>query len=289
MYSTAVSAVCHSTTCLPLTHFVQLVCYHHTHPHPRAYTLRHTDYETGVIARMYADGSQGSGYNAAVIARAGFRIAALAEDAAGELYIIKYGESAQIYALPNPPGTVGTTSSATGPAAPPVVAPPLVAPPVVAPVTDAAGGNAVAPVVPAAPVVTATGGSSGSVIPGSVSVPTDGGGANANTCCIYTVCITVKHVSEPARGSNTAASATCITATQTLADPVVNQGTDLRGLEATAGRGVANVDAGDSIVYTLNVATAGTYNVVYTLSGQSPSNGVDVKFSLFQGEQKHSM
>jgi hypothetical protein len=65
----------------------------------------------------------------------------------------------------------------------------------------------------------------------------------------------------------------------------VNQGTDLRGLEATAGRGVANVDAGDSIVYTLNVATAGTYNVVYTLSGQSPSNGVDVKFSLFQGEQ----
>jgi hypothetical protein len=66
---------------------------------------------------------------------------------------------------------------------------------------------------------------------------------------------------------------------------VVNQGTDLRGLEATAGRGVANVDAGDSIVYTLNVATAGTYNVVYTLSGQSPSNGVDVKFSLFQGEQ----
>jgi hypothetical protein len=152
----------------------------HTHPHPRAYTLLNiTDYETGVIARMYADGSQSSGYNAAVIARAGFRIAALAEDAAGELYIIKYGEGAQIYALPNPPGTVGTTSSATGPAAPPVVAPPVVAPPVVAPVPGAGGGNAVAPVVPAAPVATATGG--GSVVPGSVSVPTEGGGANANT------------------------------------------------------------------------------------------------------------
>jgi hypothetical protein len=129
-----------------------------------------------VIARMYADGSQGSGYNAAVIARAGFRIAALAEDAAGELYIIKYGEGAQIYALPNPPGTVGTTSSATGPAAP--AAPTVVAPPVVAPVTDATGGNAVAPVA-AAPFVTAAG--SGSVVPGSVSVPTEGGGANANT------------------------------------------------------------------------------------------------------------
>jgi hypothetical protein len=152
-------------------------------PHTRAHlhTVHNTDYETGVIARMYADGSQGSGYNAAVIARAGFRIAALAEDAAGELYIIKYGEGAQIYALPNPPGTVGTTSSATGPAAPPVVAPPVVAPPVVAPVPGAAGGNAVAPVVPAAPVVTAPGGSTGSVVPGSVSVPTDGGGANANT------------------------------------------------------------------------------------------------------------
>jgi hypothetical protein len=70
-----------------------------------------------------------------------------------------------------------------------------------------------------------------------------------------------------------------------LLQQVVNQGTDLRGLVATAGRGVGNVDAGDSIVYTLNVAAAGTYNVVYTLSGQSPSNGVDVKFSLFQGEQ----
>jgi hypothetical protein len=98
-----------------------------------ACTLRHTDYETGVIARMYADGSQGSVYNAA-------NIAALAEDAAGEHYIIEYEEVAQIYALPNPPGIVGTTSSATGPTAP--SAPTIVTPPVTAALPFASGSNA---------------------------------------------------------------------------------------------------------------------------------------------------
>jgi hypothetical protein len=66
---------------------------------------------------------------------------------------------------------------------------------------------------------------------------------------------------------------------------VVNALTDLRDLKPGGdGSGLGYINDGSSVVYTLNVATAGTYNVVYSLSGVNGSPaGINVIMSLHKG------
>jgi hypothetical protein len=66
---------------------------------------------------------------------------------------------------------------------------------------------------------------------------------------------------------------------------VVNALTDLHDLKPGGdGTGLGYINAGSSVVYTLNVAAAGTYNVVYSLSGVNGSPaGINVSMSLHKG------
>jgi hypothetical protein len=59
--------------------------------------------------------------------------------------------------------------------------------------------------------------------------------------------------------------------------------TDYRDVKAGAD-GIGYINAGSSIVYTLNVATAGTYNVVYTMNSfNGAPAGINVSMSLHKG------
>ncbi|KAG5188545.1 Sorbosone dehydrogenase-domain-containing protein [Tribonema minus] len=61
----------------------------------------YADYQQGRIARLYYDSASGTWKNSVIVQSAGWTITALAEDLDGEIYIMRYGDSAQVYALPD--------------------------------------------------------------------------------------------------------------------------------------------------------------------------------------------
>jgi hypothetical protein len=64
---------------------------------------------------------------------------------------------------------------------------------------------------------------------------------------------------------------------------VVDTLADLRDVKAGP-EGIGYINAGSSIVYTLNVATAGTYNVVYTMNSfNGAPAGINVSMSIHKG------
>ncbi|KAG5188546.1 Sorbosone dehydrogenase-domain-containing protein [Tribonema minus] len=64
------------------------------------------DYQQGRVLRLYKDDS-GAWQGSEVVQSTGWTIPSLAEDSNGEIYILRYGDGANVYALPNLSTTAG--------------------------------------------------------------------------------------------------------------------------------------------------------------------------------------